>query len=40
MIKVNVNVIVATAAVDNESDSDPKLSRYKHFKDACIILSY
>ena len=39
MMKVNVNVIVATAAVDTESDSDPKLSRYKHFKNARIILS-
>ena len=39
MMKVTVNVIVATAPVDNESDSDPKLSRYKHFKNVHIILS-
>ena len=28
MMRVNVNVIAATASVDNESDFDPKLSRY------------
>ena len=39
MMKVNVNVIVATAPVDNEFDSDSKLSRHKHFKNARIILS-
>ena len=38
MMKVNVNVIAATAPVDNESDSDPKVSRYTLQK-ACIIFS-